>query len=117
MNLTPEFIEAGKRVRHLNETLGMNHPDTRRAMILMISLAPQEFKDKIENMARQDGLMPDPAGYLDDGTPVFSLDDIARCFGVSKEESEKAYEQMIEEKELIGLPIAKFVPNQIHIRQ
>ena len=34
MNPTPECMEAIKRHRRLVETLGMDHPDTMRAMML-----------------------------------------------------------------------------------
>lgn len=38
MNPTPEFMEAIKRHRRLVDTLGMDHPDTLRAMMLSANL-------------------------------------------------------------------------------
>ena len=45
MNPTPEFMEAIKRHRRLVDTLGMDHPDTMRAMMLAMELAPKELID------------------------------------------------------------------------
>ena len=40
MNPTPEFMEAIKRHRRLVDTLGMDHPDTMRAMMLAMDFKP-----------------------------------------------------------------------------
>ena len=56
MNLTPEFMEAIKRHRRLVDTLGMDHPDTMRAMMLAMELAPKELIDEFGDMAREIGL-------------------------------------------------------------
>lgn len=47
MNLTPEFVEAAKKYHQLIDSLGTDHPDTRRATRLVMELTPDELKYKI----------------------------------------------------------------------
>jgi hypothetical protein len=103
MNPTPEFMEAIKRHRRLVDTLGMDHPDTRRAMMLAMELAPEELIDEIGDMAREMGLMPEAYGYLDDGSPMYRLEDIAERLGVSPSEADEAMHKMIADREALGL--------------
>jgi hypothetical protein len=103
MNPTPEFMEAIKRHQRLVDTLGMNHPDTMRAMMLAMELAPKELIDEFGEMVREMGLMPEADGYLDDGLPMFRLDDIADRLGVSPADAEEAMQKMLSERESLGL--------------
>ncbi len=119
MNPTPEFMEAIKRHRRLVDTLGMDHPDTMRAMMLAMELAPKELIDEFGDMAREMGLMPEATGYLDDGSPMFRLDDIAERLGVSPAEAEEAMHKMLAEREALGLSNAGIVTDAalIHRKQ
>lgn len=95
MNPPPEFMEAIKRHRRLVDTLGMDHPETMRAMMLAMELAPKELIDEFGDMAREMGLMPEADGYLDDGSPMYRLEDIAERLGVSPAEAEEAMHKML----------------------
>jgi hypothetical protein len=119
MNPTPEFMAALERHLRLVDTLGMDHPDTLRAMILVIELAPKELKDEMTDMAREMGLLPEVHGYLEDGSPMFRLEDIAERLGVSLAEAEEAMHRMLAEREALGLPNTGVVTNPalIHRKQ
>ena len=119
MILTPEFSTAMSACLRLRETLGENHPDTKAAMMLAIELAPKELIDEFGDMAREMGLMPEADGYLDDGSPMYRLEDIAERLGVSPAEAEEAMHKMLAEREALGLSNAGIVTDaaRIHRKQ
>ncbi len=119
MNPTPEFMNAIRKHRRLVDTLGMDHPDTQRAMMLAMELAPKEMIDEIGDMARGMGLMPEADGYLGDGSPMYRLEDIAERLVVSPDEADKAMRKMLAEREALGLSNAGLVtdPALIHRKQ
>ncbi|MCM8600056.1 MAG: hypothetical protein NFW04_15600 [Candidatus Accumulibacter sp.] len=119
MNLTPEFMAAMKEHRRLVDTLGMDHPDTMRAMMLAMELAPKELIDEFGDMARELDLLPEADGYVEDGTPMYRLEDIAERLGVSPAEVEEAMHKMLAEREALGLSNAGIVTDAslIHRKQ
>ena len=119
MNLTPEFLAAIKHHRLLVETLGMDHPDTMRAMILAMELAPDELADEMTDMAQEMGLIPEAGGYLEDGSPMYRLEDIAERHGVSLAEAEETLHKMLAHREALGLSNAGIVTDaaRIHSKQ
>lgn len=104
MNTTPELALALERHQRLAETLGIDHPDTRRAMLLVMELAPKELQDLLGDMARKMGLMPEACGYLEDGTPVYCLEDVAKRLGTSPAQAEAALQENHAERDALGLP-------------
>ena len=58
-------------------------------------------------------------GYLDDGSPVFSLEAIADKLGVSPEEAEKSFQEMVAVRQELGLPIDGVITDlgKVHRRQ
>lgn len=64
MNPTPEFMEAIRRHRRLVDTLGMDHPDTMRAMMLAMELAPKEM------LAEREALGLSNAGIVTDAARI-----------------------------------------------
>ena len=103
MNPPPEFMEAIERHLRLVDTLGMDHPETMRAMMLAMELAPQELKDKMTAKIRELGLIPEDCGYLDDGTPMYRLEDVAVSLGISTEKAEESMREITAEREAMGL--------------
>jgi hypothetical protein len=73
-------IEEGQRLR---ETLGEDHPATQAAIVDAIMLSPPSIREEIDAEAEALGLMPKPAGYTDDGKPMFSVQSIADKFDTS----------------------------------
>jgi hypothetical protein len=119
MSLTPESRAAMNAHLRLVDTLGMDHPDTMRAMMLSMELAPAHIRDEISTMAHEMGLIPDADGYLEDGSPVFRLEDIAMRLGVSPAEAEETMHKMLAEREYLGLSNAGVVTDAalIHRKQ
>jgi hypothetical protein len=114
-----ELLEVVERHFRLVETLGMDHPDTLRAMMLAMEMAPKQLKDEFDVMAQAMGLMPEADGYLEDGTPVYRLEDVAERLGLSPAEAEEAMHKMLAEREALGLSNAGIVPDPelIHWKQ
>lgn len=104
MNLTPQFLEAIDRHQAMAATLGPDHPLTIRAMMLATALAPDEFKTLMRDKARELGLIPKQAsGYLPDGTPVYTVADMAATLGQTEEEVKAGISAMLAHRAALGL--------------
>jgi len=111
---SPEFIEAMHLAGHLKDTLGIEHPETGRALAHAMELAPESFKRDVHDMAVEMGLMPAiPDGYTDDGQPVYRLDGIADRLGISLEETEGAAAAMVADRAAMGLPTEAISPDAV----
>lgn len=115
----PAFLAAVDRHLRLVESLGMDHPDTQRAMMVSMELAPPHIHAMMGDMARDMGLIPEADGYLADGTPLYRLEDIAERLGIPPDEAEAALQSMLAEREGLGLSNAGLVtdPAAIHRKQ
>lgn len=102
---SPEFIEAMHLAGHLKDTLGIEHPETGRALAHSMELAPESFKQNVHDMAVEMGLMPaTPDGYTDGGRPVYTLEGLAARMGISIEEAQEAAAEMVAARAARGLP-------------
>ena len=113
---TPEFLAAMSACLRLVETLGMEHPDTARAMQRAMLLSPPSLNDFMEDKAMELGLMPDAGGYTDDGAPVFSLESIAAKLGISVYEAQQAMDAMRSDRAALGLPDVLVDPAAVHLK-
>jgi hypothetical protein len=116
MNLTDEFLNTVNAVLELVETLGQDHPETNRALMLAMELAPAEMIADLGQMAREMGLMPEPC-YLEDGTKVFPLESVAAHLGLTLDEAEESMHEMLAQRESLGLPndgIMRIDPDSLH---
>lgn len=104
MNLTPEFQIAMRRYLALVEILGMEHRDSHLALMAAMELAPDELHVELAGMAHEMGLMPEACGYLEDGTPMYRLEDMAAHLGIPFEEAAEHLRQMVVDREALGLP-------------
>ena len=111
LEMTPEFRATMSKCLRLVETLGVDHPDTGRAMLIAMSLAPDEFVDEMHDEAQRMGLIPETSGYLEDGTPLVRLEDLAARLGVPQEEAEAKLQTFIAEREALGLSNDGIVTN------
>ena len=103
--LPPEFSEAMHRHLEIVERLGEEHSDAKRSLMVAMHLAPDWFKDDIANMGNEMDLLPQASGYLEDGSPMFSLNAIAEKFGVSIEQAEEDLQVMMSVRQELGLPL------------
>jgi len=111
---SPEFLTAMSACLEMVETLGLKHPDTTRALMLAMELAPPSLHDFAMTQARELGLMPEADGYTDDGEPVFSLEAIAAQLGISMEEAEQAMRAMLTARDELGLSSVLIDPTTVH---
>lgn len=114
---TPEFLEAMHACLSLKDSLGLEHPETQKALLLAMSLAPNSLHEFAAAQAQELGLMPEADGYTDDGEPVFGLDSIAAKLGIGMDEAQAAMEAMLTERAALGLPVVLIEPSKIHRKQ
>jgi hypothetical protein len=94
--MTPEFHQAAEELRRHVESGTSQTPDGMRAFQRFLQLAPPELREQIEAMAREDGLIPKPSGYMND-EPVFSVDDVAEHLGMPANEVRAGMEALARE--------------------
>jgi len=108
---TPEFLTAMSACLHLVEALGIEHPDTTRAMQRAMLLAPPSMNTFMADTVRELDLIPKADGYLDNGQPVYSLESIAAKLGLGMDE---AMDTMLEDRAELGLPAVLVDPATVH---
>lgn len=111
---TPEFMAAMSACLRLVESLGMDHPDTTRAMQRAMALSPPSLNAFMADKARELDLIPEADGYTDDGQPVYSLEAIAAKLGMSMDEAKQAMDAMLADRAALGLPAALVDPATVH---
>jgi len=114
---TPEFLTAMQLCLHLHETLGLDHPDTARALQLAIALSPNSLKEGMAAIAREMDLIPEANGYTEDGDSVFSLEAVAEKHGLSMEVAQTAIEEMLEFHADHGIPFVPVDETTVHSKQ
>lgn len=113
----PDFLEVIDQYQELVETLGIDHPETNKILMLVIDLAPEPIKVQMRRKASELGLLPRAAGYLDDGTPVFGIEDVAVHLGATSEEVQVALEHMLADRAADGLPNAAMLADPASINR
>ena len=111
---TPEFMAAMSACLRLVESLGMEHPDTTRALQRAMALSPPSLNAFMADKARELDLIPEADGYLDDGQPVYSLEAIAAKLGMGMDEAHEAVQAMLADSEAQGLPAMLIDPATVH---
>ncbi len=115
MNPTPEFMAALDMHHAMQTTMGDDHPLTQRAFALVMTLAPDELKTLMADKAREMGLLPEHAdGYLDDGTPVYRLESVARTLGMSEAQAQESVQAFMADRVALGLDTMAIDPALIH---
>ena len=111
---TPEFLTAMSACLALVESLGMEHPNTTRALQRAMALAPPSMHDFVAGQVQEMGLTPDADGYTEGGEPVFSLESIAATFDISMEEAKAEMDAMLDDRAGLDLPPARVNPATVH---
>jgi hypothetical protein len=108
---SPDYLAAINLHLQLQEEFGDQHPDTVRARKLVMELNPPHIHAITNNRPRKPAGLLDSRGQLEDGTPLYRLDDVANWLGVSLQEVETAVAVMLDEVKSEGLPASNFVTN------
>ena len=103
-HINPEFFKAFDHYKAMLEQYGEHHPITEQALILTMHYTPEHIKEEMHQKAKELNLLPPPSGYTDEGDPMYSLEDIAKHFGISFEEAEQRLLQMMDNRQKVGLP-------------
>ena len=102
-HVNPEFFKAFDHYKAMVKQYGDDHPITEQALILTMHYTPEHIKEEMHQKAKELNLLPPPSGYTDDGEPMYSLEDIAKHFGISFEEAEQRLLQMMDNRQKVGL--------------
>lgn len=102
-NVNPEFFKAFDHYKAMLEKYGEYHPITEQAFMLTLHYTPEHIKAEMDAKAKELNLLPPVSGYTDEGEPMYSLEDIAKHFGISFEEAEQQLLQMIDNRQQVGL--------------
>jgi hypothetical protein len=114
---SPEFKAALAKYGQLSELYGDDHQITKDAFTVLLKLAPDEYIEEAHKVAVEMNLMPEPNGYLEDGTAMYRLDDIATKVGVTIEDAELAMHNIKSVLSEAGLPNTEIVDSRvIHLR-
>lgn len=101
--VNPEFFKAFDHYKNMVKQYGDDHPITEQAFILTMHYTPEHIKEEMHQKAKELNLLPPPSGYTDEGDPMYSLEDIAKHFGISFEEAEQRLLQMMDNRQKVGL--------------
>lgn len=99
----PEFFKTFDHYKAMLEQYGEHHPLTEQAFLLTMHYMPEHIKVEMDAKAKELNLLPPVTGYTDDGEAVYSLEDIAKHFGISLEEAEQHLLQMMDNRQKVGL--------------
>ncbi|AXY58832.1 hypothetical protein [Acinetobacter sp. WCHAc010052] len=102
-HVNPEFFKAFDHYKAMLKQYGEGHPITEQAFMLTLHYTPEHIKAEMDAKAKELNLLPPVSGYTDEGEPMYSLEDIAKHFGISFEEAEQQLLQMIDNRQQVGL--------------
>lgn len=102
-HIAPEFFKAFDHYKNMVKQYGDDHPITEQAFILTMHYTPEHIKEEMHQKAKELNLLPPPSGYTDEGDPMYSLEDMAKHFGISFEEAEQRLLQMMDNRQQVGL--------------
>ena len=109
--VNPEFFKAFDHYKNMVKQYGNDHPITEQAFILTMHYTPEHIKAEMHQKARELNLLPPVSGYTDDGEPMYSLEDIAKHFGISFEEAEQQLLRMMNNRQKVGLSTDGIIAN------
>lgn len=89
----------------------------RRLFMEMMHYAPAEYLAVANQIAEEMNLLPEPDGYLDDGTPMISQSALAKHHGLSMEEAGEMVEQFMADREALGLSNDGIIRNAANIHR
>ena len=114
----PEFFQAFDHYKNMVKQYGDDHPITEQALMLTLHYTPEYIKAEMHQKAKELSLLPPVSGYTDEGEVMYSLEDIAKHFGMSIEEAEQQLSQMMDNRQQVGLSNDGILINSnIHINR
>ncbi|MDV2440219.1 hypothetical protein QR665_12175 [Acinetobacter gerneri] len=102
-HVNPEFFKAFEHYKAMLEQFGKDHPITERAFLLTLHYTPEHIKKEMHQKAKELGLLPKPSGYLDNGTAVYAIEDIAKQLRISIEEAQAQLDNLLQIEQQLGI--------------
>lgn len=99
----PEFFQAFDHYKNMVKQYGDDHPITEQALTLTLHYTPKHIKEEMHQKAKELSLLPPVSGYTDEGEAMYSLEDIAKHFGISFEQAEQQLLRMMDNRTAVGL--------------
>ena len=116
--VNPEFFTAFDHYKAMLKQYGDGHPITEQAFMMTLHLMPEHIKKEMDAKAKELNLLPPVSGYTNDGDPMYSLEDIAKHFGINFEEAEQQLLKMMDNRQAVGLSNDGILINSnIHINR
>ena len=117
-HVNPEFFKAFDHYKNMVKQYGDDHPITEQALTLTLHYTPEHVKAEMNQKTKELNLLPPVSGYTDEGEAMYSLEDIAKHFGMSIEEAEQQLSQMMDNRQQVGLSNDGILINSnIHINR
>ena len=111
MTNSPIFDYLFSKYKELHND-GRDETEQGRLLFLeMMHYAPPEYLAVANQIAEEMNLVPEPDGYLDDGTPMISLSALAKHLGLNRDEAGEMVERFMADRESLGLSNAGIVKN------
>lgn len=113
----PVFHYLLDRYKGLRDQGMDNTLEARTLFIEMMHYAPPECQKVADDLAHEMDLIPEVTGYLDDGTPMVSLEAMAKKLGMTIEDAEKELEQFIAMRKSLGLPLDGIITDSSRVHR
>ena len=117
MTNSPIFDYLFNKYKELHND-GRDETEQGRLLFLeMMHYAPPEYLAVANQIAEEMNLVPEPDGYLDDGTPMISLSALAKHHGLSMDEAGAMVERFMSDRDALGLSNAGIVKDATNIHR
>jgi hypothetical protein len=119
VRLSPEFCDVMHKHIDACKKYGASSEQAKELLTHALLIAPPAFLEDLEKMVNEMNLIPEPSGYLEDGTPMVSLEDLARHLNIPPEKAVASMEKLLAKRAELGMQTDGLVvqSDQIHRRQ
>lgn len=115
--VSEEFRAAMEKYRSVKNEYGAESIEARNQFMLAMQFSPEWFDEIALEQAKSMGLLPKAEAFLEDGTPVFTAQQVADRLGVSVQDVLKHVDELkdLQEREGVEGSEAYLVdPSQVH---
>lgn len=115
--ISQDCSDSFDRFRRYEEQGAGHCFEAQKALLRAMRLAPPWMKAHFDDCLKD--LLPEAAGYLEDGTPVYSVEDIARKQGLSEDEAQESFSALLAAHEQEGIPLDGVITDSwlVHTKQ
>lgn len=117
--LSPDFFLLMEHYRHMIAVFGEDSDQAIYAFKKVLDVSPDWLKQEAFEATYGKNVLPQSSGYADDGTPLYSLEEVSRRLGMTQEQSKKKIDEFFAYRRSKGLPVDGFIfdSSQINRKQ